>query len=83
MERIYRKVTKIGNSLGVTITKDSLQKLKLDVGDDVEIIINEKDGEIVLRKPISVPQGLDPKFFDTLKENVEQYRQTIEKLKDR
>ena len=83
MERIHRKVTKIGNSLGVTFTKDALQKLHLDLGDDVEIMVNENEGEIVLRKAVSVPQGLDPKFFETLKANVEQYRQTIQGLKDR
>ena len=83
MERIHRKVTKIGNSLGVTFTKDALQKLHLNLGDDVEIIVNENEGEIVLRKSVSVPQGLDPQFFKTLQANVEQYRQTIEGLKDR
>jgi antitoxin MazE len=83
MERIHRKVTRIGNSLGVTFTKDTLKKLNLDLGDEVEIIVNENEGEIVLRKAVSVPQGLDPKFFETLKTNVEQYRQTIEGLKDR
>lgn len=83
MERIYRKVTRIGNSLGVTFTKNALQKLHLDLGDDLEIIVNENEGEIVLRKLVPIPQGIDPKFFETLKANVEQYRQTIEGLKDR
>jgi len=83
MDKIHRKITKIGNSWGVTFTKDSLQKLNLGLGDDIEIIVHEAEGEIVLRKSVSVPQGLDPKFFETLKANVEQYQQTIEGLKDR
>ncbi|WP_029422572.1 hypothetical protein [Alicyclobacillus macrosporangiidus] len=83
MERVYRKVTRIGNSLGITFTKEVLQKLNLDLGDDVELMINEKTGQIVLRKAVSIPPGLDPKFFETLSANVEQYRETIEGLKDR
>ena len=83
MERIHRKITRIGNSLGVTFTRDLLRKLNLNLGDDVEITVNEDEGEIVLRKFASVPQGFDPKFFATLQANVEQYRRTIEGLKDR
>lgn len=83
MHRMYRKVTKIGNSLGVTFTKDALKKLNLDLGDDVEIVVNENEGEIVLRKAVTVPQGFDPRFFEILKTNVHQYRQTIAGLKDR
>ncbi len=83
MERVYRKITRIGNSLGVTLTKDVLQKLHLAWGDDVEIFIKENTGEMTLRKAVFAPQGLDPKFFETLAANVEHYRQTINGLKDR
>lgn len=83
MERIHRKVTKIGNSLGVTFNKELLNKIHVSLGDDLEVIVNEEEGEIVLRKPLTVPQGLDPRFFDVLKTNVEQYRKAIEGLKDR
>gem|GEM_PF-2240427 len=83
MERVYRKVTKIGNSLGVTFTKDALKKVNLDLGDDVEVIVNEQTNEIVLRKAATVPQGLDPHFFEVLQANVNQYHKTIEGLKER
>ncbi len=83
VERVYRKVTKIGNSLGVTFTKAALKKVNLDLGDDVEIIVNEQTHEIVLRKAAAVPQGLDPNFFEVLQANVNQYHQTIEGLKER
>lgn len=83
MDRVYRKITRIGNSLGVTLTKDVLQKLHLAWGDDVEILIKENTGELILRKAVFTPQGLDPKFFETLATNIEHYRQTINSLKDR
>ncbi len=83
MDRVHRKVTKVGNSLGVTFSKDLLNKIHADLGDDLEISVNEDKGEIVLRKAPKIPQGLDPRFFDVLQTNVNQYRQTIEGLKDR
>ena len=83
MKRVHRKVTKIGNSLGVTFNKELLNRINVDLGDDLEIIVNENEGEIVLRKSPTVPQGLDPRFFEVLQANVEQYRKTIEGLKDR
>ncbi|MCF8568619.1 AbrB family transcriptional regulator [Alicyclobacillus tolerans] len=83
MEPVHRKVTKIGNSLGVTLNKELLNKINADLGDDLEIIVNQNEGEIVLRKAPKVPQGLDSRFFELLQANVEQYRKTIEGLKDR
>ncbi|MDP9729423.1 AbrB/MazE/SpoVT family DNA-binding domain-containing protein [Alicyclobacillus tolerans] len=83
MEPVHRKVTKIGNSLGVTFNKELLKRINVDLGDDLEIIVNENEGEIVLRKSPKVPQGLDPRFFEVLQANVDQYRKTIEGLKDR
>lgn len=83
MEPIHRKVTKIGNSLGVTFNKELLKRINVDLGDDLEIIVNENEGEIVLRKSPKVPQELGPRFFEVLQANVDQYRKTIEGLKDR
>ncbi|WP_258112627.1 AbrB family transcriptional regulator [Alicyclobacillus sp. SP_1] len=83
MEPVHRKVTKIGNSLGVTFNKELLKRINVDLGDDLEIIVNENEGEVVLRNSPKVPQGLDPRFFEVLQANVDQYRKTIEGLKDR
>lgn len=83
MEPVHRKVMKIGNSLGVTFNKELLKRINVDLGDDLEIIVNENEGEVVLRNSPKVPQGLDPRFFEVLQANVDQYRKTIEGLKDR
>lgn len=83
MERVHRKITKVGNSLGVTFNKELLNKIHAGLGDELEITVNEGEGEIVLRKAPKFPQGLDPRFFEVLQANVNQYRQTIEGLKDR
>ncbi|WP_326492660.1 AbrB/MazE/SpoVT family DNA-binding domain-containing protein [Alicyclobacillus dauci] len=83
VERVHRKVTKIGNSFGVTLNKELLNRINADLGDDLEIIVNENEGEIVLRKSPKIPKGLDSRFFEVLQANVDQYRKTIEGLKDR
>ncbi|TCS76597.1 AbrB/MazE/SpoVT family DNA-binding domain-containing protein [Effusibacillus lacus] len=77
-----RKVTRIGNSLGVAIT-DALKQVGLGLGDDVDIVVRKEQGEIVIRKRVTVPEGFDPRFFDILTKNMEEYRETIEGLKDR
>ncbi|MFD1673237.1 AbrB/MazE/SpoVT family DNA-binding domain-containing protein [Alicyclobacillus fodiniaquatilis] len=83
MERTHRKVTKIGNSLGVTLNKELLNKINADLGDDLEVIVKENEGEIVLRKSTTLPQGIDPRFFEIFDEMMEQYHETIEGLKNR
>lgn len=83
MERTHRKVTKIGNSLGVTLNKELLNKIHADFGDELEVIVKENEGEIVLRKAPTLPQGIDPRFFEIFDEMMEQYHETIEGLKNR
>lgn len=83
MARVHRKVTKIGNSLGVTLNKEWLNKIHAELGDDLEVIVKENEGEIVLRKAATIPAGIDPRFFEIFDEMMEQYHETIEGLKNR
>ena len=48
MEQIERKVTKIGNSIGITLPPELLRQVGLSQGDDVQIEV--KNGKIILRK---------------------------------
>jgi antitoxin MazE len=79
-----RKVTKIGNSLGVTMT-EAFKKLGIDFGDMVHIEVHEDDGEIVIKKsqPLTLPDGLSPDFLDTLQTVMRDYDETLKGLKDR
>lgn len=83
VKRVHRKVTRIGNSLGVTLNRELLNKIHVDLGDELEIIVKENEGEIVLRKAATLPEGIDPQFFETFDEMMQQYHETIEGLKDR
>jgi antitoxin MazE len=79
-----RKVTKFGNSLGITMT-DSLKQIGLELGDTVHRDVKEIDGEIIIRKAnkVTLPTGLSTDFMDTLSQVMEQYDSTLKGLKDR
>jgi antitoxin MazE len=79
-----RKVSKFGNSLGITMT-DALKQLGLDAGDIVRIDVRENDGEIIIKKTnkVSLPTGISPDFLDTLSQVMEEYDDALKGLKDR
>ncbi|MGG4049049.1 AbrB/MazE/SpoVT family DNA-binding domain-containing protein [Paenibacillus cellulositrophicus] len=79
-----RKVTKFGNSLGITMT-EALKQIGLDLGDTVHIDVKESDGEIIIRKAnkIVLPAGISSDFLDTLSQVMDQYDETLKGLKDR
>lgn len=82
---VNRKVTRIGNSLGVAMT-EALKRIGLDYGDEVEIEVRDEAGEIVIRKAklrVSLSVGFDPRFFEALQWTMERYRATLEGLKKR
>lgn len=78
-----RKITKIGNSYGITFPKELLKESGLSYGDNVEIEL--KDGEIKLhkKKEVELPEGLSTDFFKVLEENTKKHEETIEELVDR
>ncbi len=79
-----RKVTKFGNSLGITMT-EALKQIGLELGDTVHIDVKESDGEIIIRKAnkIVLPAGISSDFLDTLSQVMDQYDETLKGLKDR
>ncbi|MEK3719835.1 AbrB/MazE/SpoVT family DNA-binding domain-containing protein [Paenibacillus sp. FSL H8-0034] len=84
LNEIERKVTKFGNSLGITMT-DALKQLGLEAGDTVRIDVHQSDGEIVIKKvnKVDLPTGISTDFLDTLSHVMEKYDETLKGLKDR
>jgi antitoxin MazE len=79
-----RKVTKFGNSLGITMT-EALKQIGLQLGDTVQIDVRNADGEIIIKKAnkVALPTGISSEFLETLSEVMEQYDETLKGLKDR
>jgi antitoxin MazE len=54
-----RKITRIGNSLGIRLPSDMLKDIHLDEGDLVEVELRKDKGEIILRNPKTTPINSD------------------------
>lgn len=83
MKKHERKITKIGNSYGITFPKELLKEAGLSYGDNVEMEL--KEGNITLHKKdeIELPEGMSPDFFKVLERNTKKHKETIEELVDR
>lgn len=59
-----RKICAIGNSRGVSLPVEALKKLKLAVGSEVEVLVDEEHGRIVIEpvKRVEYPEGVDAQF---------------------
>ena len=83
MEQFERKVTRIGNSFGITLPIEILKQVGLAHGDDVQVEV--KDGKIVLRKKehITLPEGVDAEFMDILYDVIKEHDKAFKGLVDR
>lgn len=76
-----RKVTKIGNRLGVTMT-EAFKQLGIENGDLVEIDV--RGDEIVIKKSkrMTLPKGISADFFDTPHAVMDEYDEALKGLKE-
>ncbi|MDC3418386.1 AbrB/MazE/SpoVT family DNA-binding domain-containing protein [Aquibacillus salsiterrae] len=83
MEQFERKVTKIGNSFGITLPTELLKQVGLAQGDDVQVEV--KDGKIVLRKKeqVTLPEGVDAEFMDILNDVINEHDKAFKGLVNR
>jgi antitoxin MazE len=83
IEQIERKVTKIGNSIGITLPPELLKQVGLAQGDDVQVEV--KDGKIILRKKeqLQLPDGVDAEFMDILNDVIKEHDKAFKGLVDR
>jgi antitoxin MazE len=79
-----RKICTIGNSRGVSLPVEALEKLKLAVGSEVEVSVDEEHGRIVIEPILSLetefPEGIDTNFVAQVNEFIERYRPALKKL---
>lgn len=86
MKEVERKITRIGNSLGVTLPQDVLNHLKVKQGDEIKFKL-EDDGRVSVQKftPLNVDvlKDIDQDFLDGLQDLFENYDDTLRNLADR
>ncbi|MCA1037506.1 transcriptional regulator [Bacillus infantis] len=82
---VERKVTSVGNSLGVTFPAEVLAHLKLKKGDKIAFDLG--DGVVKIqkarKKAPSLPKGIDDEFLDMMGEMMEKYDETFKGLAKR
>lgn len=86
VKEVERKITKIGNSLGVTFPQEVLEHLKVKQGESVVFQISG-DGEVTFRKRPAVNvagfEDIDEEFLEGMKEMFHQYDNTLRNLVNR
>ncbi|MBY0206892.1 AbrB family transcriptional regulator [Paenibacillus polysaccharolyticus] len=84
VREMERKVTKFGNSLGITMT-EAFKQIGLEQGDMVQVEVDQTSGEIIIKKSVKVnlPNGISNDFMDTLASVMDEYDRTLKGLKDR
>ena len=77
-----RKICSIGNSRGVCLPMEALEKLKLAVGSEVDVQVDEEHGRIIIEplRQASYPEGVDAEFVAQVNDFIEQYRPALKKL---
>ncbi|MDH4161152.1 MAG: AbrB/MazE/SpoVT family DNA-binding domain-containing protein [Nitrospirota bacterium] len=79
---MHRKVVSIGNSTGVSIPVNILEKLELSAGSEVDIELDEERGRIVI-EPVRKKQkvkGIDKEFVGQVNEFIAKYRPALKEL---
>ena len=79
---MHRKVCSIGNSKGVSIPVDMLEKLNLSVGSEVDIELDESNSKIVIApvRKKKYPKGVDKQFVSQVNEFIEKYGPALKEL---
>lgn len=80
----FRKVGRMGNSLGVSLPKALSAKLNLLQGDEIEFIENDR-GEVVLKKArqVQLPDNIRSEVLEAFFDVFEEDTGILEDLKDR
>ncbi len=79
---MHRKICSIGNSQGVSIPLDVLEKLNLSVGSKIDVKLDEKSSRIVI-EPVrkkKYPKGIDREFVSQVSDFIEKYRPALKEL---
>ena len=79
---MLRKICHIGNSQGVSLPKEMLEKLHLSVGLDVDVEIDEKGKRIIIEPKISraTYETVDREFASQVSDFIERYKPALKAL---
>ncbi|MDQ0194743.1 AbrB/MazE/SpoVT family DNA-binding domain-containing protein [Paenibacillus wynnii] len=84
VNRYFRKIGRMGNSLGVSLPKNLAAKLNVSQGDEIEFVENDR-GEVVLKKArqVQLPDHVRPEVLEAFFDVFEEDTGILEDLRDR
>jgi putative addiction module antidote len=77
---MLRKVFKTGNSMVVSIPKDSLDFLGLAEGSEVSVELDRERRQVIIAPVDTTLPGVDETFAQQVAEFIEQYRPALDAL---
>ncbi|NJN53309.1 MAG: AbrB/MazE/SpoVT family DNA-binding domain-containing protein [Anaerolineae bacterium] len=77
---MVRKIFKTGNSLVVSLPKESIELIGLQEGSEISLTVDENHGRIVIEPARPQLAGIDAEFAQQLNDFIEQYRPALEAL---
>ncbi|SDN05008.1 AbrB/MazE/SpoVT family DNA-binding domain-containing protein [Bacillus sp. OK048] len=82
-EQMERKVTRVGNSLGITLPQEVLEHLQIAQGDEVRFDL--ADGHVTIKKKadLKLPKGVDAEFLQQMNDMINEYDETFKGLVNR
>jgi len=80
---MVRKIFKTGNSIVVSLPKDTLEFLELAEGDEVSVELDKERRQIVVTPLKAALPGVDEVFARQVADFIEQYRPALENLAKR
>jgi antitoxin MazE len=77
-----RKICAIGNSRGISIPIDVLETLKLSVGSEVDVKLDNTRSKIIIEpaRKRRYPQGIDREFVSQVNEFIAKYEPALKEL---
>ena len=77
---MIRKIFKTGNSLVISLPKESIKQLGLQEGSEVSVVLESEEGRLIIEPAKQQLVEIDPDFAQQLNEFIEQYRPALEAL---
>ena len=75
-----RKIFKTGNSLVISLPRESLLNLGLQEGSEVEVTVDEESGRIIIEPLRAGLADIDPTFARQLDDFIDRYRPALKAL---
>jgi putative addiction module antidote len=77
---MVRKIFRTGNSLVVSLPKETITMLGLQEGSEVSVVVDASNRQIVIEPIKADLEGIDETFARQLAEFIERYRPALEAL---